>query len=155
MHLISLGINTLFFLIHFVFSSRSLVAWFILNLPALLIEFWFERIGRPTHDNGDLKRSGEDLEAKGLTEWMWDITYWTWFCVVLAALVGNKAWYAWAAVPAYSAWLAFTTFTGARKGLAGMGGVPTEAEGASTGPAGQSKRQAKMEKRGGQRMQYR
>jgi hypothetical protein len=58
-------------------------------------------------------------------------------------------------VPAYSAWLAFTTFTGARKGLAGMGGVPTEAEGASTGPAGQSKRQAKMEKRGGQRMQYR
>jgi hypothetical protein len=155
MHLISLGINTLFFLIHFVFSSRSLLAWFILNLPALLIEFWFERIGRPTHDNGDLKRSGEDLEAKGLTEWMWDITYWTWFCVVLVALAGNRAWYAWAAVPAYSAWLAFTTFTGARKGLAGMGGVPAEAEGTSTGPAGQSKRQAKMEKRGGQRMQYR
>jgi hypothetical protein len=94
MHMISLGINVLFFIVHFLFSSRSILAWFILNLPALIIEFWFERIGRPTHANGDLKRSGEDLEAKGLTEWMWDITYWTWFCVVLAALAGNKAWYA-------------------------------------------------------------
>lgn len=155
MHLISLGINLLFFIVHFLFSSRSLFAWFILNLPALVIEFWFERIGRPTHANGDLKRSGEDLEAKGLTEWMWDITYWTWFCVVLAALVGNKAWYAWVMVPAYSGYLAFTTFTGARKGLAGMGGATPEGEGATSGPAGQSKRQAKLEKRGGQRMQYR
>jgi hypothetical protein len=73
MHMISLGINLLFFIVHFLFSSRSLFAWFILNLPALVIEFWFERIGRPTHANGDLKRSGEDLEAKGLTEWMWDL----------------------------------------------------------------------------------
>jgi hypothetical protein len=155
MHMISLGINLLFFIVHFLFSSRSIFAWFILNLPALIIEFWFERIGRPTHANGDLKRSGEDLEAKGLTEWMWDITYWTWFCVVLAALVGNKAWYAWAAVPVYSGYLAFTTFTGARKGLAGMGGVAAEGESAANGPAGQSKRQAKLEKRGGQKMQYR
>ena len=155
MHMISLGINLLFFVVHFLFSSRSLFAWFILTLPALVIEFWFERIGRPTHANGDLKRSGEDLEAKGLTEWMWDITYWTWFCVVLAALVGNKAWYAWVMVPAYSGYLAFTTFTGARKGLAGMGGGATDGGVAASGPAGQSKRQAKLEKRGGQRMQYR
>lgn len=140
-------------MIHFLLSSRNLTAWFVLTLPSLLIEFWFERIGRPTHDNGDLKRAGEDLEAKGLTEWMWDITYWSWGCIMLAALVGNKAWYAWAVVPLYSGWLAFTTFTGARKGLAGMGGGTDE--GASSGAAGQSKRQAKMEKRGGQKMQYR
>ncbi|KAM0715023.1 hypothetical protein Q7P37_009488 [Cladosporium fusiforme] len=152
-HMISLGVNAFFLLINFLFSSRSLTAWFVFTLPAFLIEFWFERIGRPTFDNGDLKRSGEDLEAKGLTEWMWDITYWTWFCIGLSALLGNKAWYAYVVVPLYSGWLAFTTFTGARKGLAGMGGG--ESEGAASGPAGQSKRQAKMEKRGGQKMQYR
>lgn len=153
MHLISLGVNAVFLVIHFLLSSRNLSAWFFLTLPALLIEFWFERIGRPTFDNGDLKRAGEDLEAKGLTEWMWDITYWTWFCVGLAALLGNKAWYAYIVVPLYSGWLAFTTFTGAKKGLAGMGGG--ESEGAASGAGGQSKRQAKMEKRGGQKMQYR
>lgn len=120
-----------------------------------MIEFWFERIGRPTYADGDLKRSGEDLEAKGLTEWMWDLTYWTWFCVGLATLIGNKAWYAYVVVPLYSGWLAFTTFTGVRRGMSGMGGGADASEGASSGAAGQSKRQAKMEKRGGQKMQYR
>lgn len=156
MHLLSLSINLSFLLIHLLLSSRSIWAWFILALPSLVIEFWFEHIGRPTFsDNGDLKRAGEDLEAKGLTEWMWDITYWTWVCVVLAALVGNKAWYAWVAVPLYSGWLAFTTFSGARKGLAGMGGQSEDAAAGGAAAPGQSKRQAKMEKRGGQKMQYR
>lgn len=56
-------------------------------------------------------------------------------------------------MPLYSAWLAYTTFTGARQGLAGMGGAGAGTEGTAAG--GQSKRQAKLEKRGGQRMQYR
>lgn len=61
------------------------------------------------------------------------------------------------AVPLYSAWLAYTTFTGARQGLAGMGGAGAGAGAGAEGaaPGGQSKRQAKMEKRGGQRVQYR
>lgn len=57
-----------------------------------------------------------------------------------------------ALAPLYSAWLAYTTFTGARSGLMG-GGMP--ADGGAAQPAGQSKRQQKMEKRGGQRVQYR
>jgi len=100
----------------------------------------------------ELKRAGEDLDAKGLTEWMWDVVYFTWGVVGLAALAGNWVWYLFTAVPLYSAWLAYTTFSGARQGLTGMGGGQT-ADGSSTGA--QSKRQAKMEKRGGQRVQYR
>ena len=41
----------------------------------------------------ELKRAGEDLDAKGLTEWMWDIVYWTWGVITLAAIFGKWAWY--------------------------------------------------------------
>lgn len=53
----------------------------------------FERNSRPKYNGKELKSAGDDLEAKGLTEWMWDVVYWTWGCVVLAALVGDWAWY--------------------------------------------------------------
>lgn len=54
-------------------------------------------------------------------------------------------------VPTYSVYLAYTTFTGARQGMAGLAGPGAAEEGVTT----QSKRQSKLEKRGGQRMQYR
>lgn len=96
-HLISLGVHTLFLLLSWLFFTRSLLAWFLLSLPSLLIEFWFERIGRPMFvgegSAKELKKAGEDLEAKGLTEWMWDVIYWTWGCTALAAVAGNWAWY--------------------------------------------------------------
>lgn len=125
------------------------------TFPAMGIEFWFERIGRPTYTasptgSQDLKRAGEDLEAKGLTEWMWDVVYWTWGVTVLVALAGDWAWWLYLAVPIYTVWLAFTTYSGIRKGFGGIG-----ADGAGDGAGGQSKRQAKLEKRGGQKMVYR
>ncbi|EON65596.1 hypothetical protein W97_04834 [Coniosporium apollinis CBS 100218] len=134
------------------FTTRSLTLYLVLSAPSLIIQFWFERIGRPTYGAapGDLRRSGEDLEAKGLTEWMWDVLYWTYICLGFAAILGDWAWWSWAAVPAYSAWLAYTTFVGARQGMAGMAGA-----GGEGGDSAQSKRQQKMEKRGGQKMQYR
>jgi len=52
----------------------------------------------------------------------------------------------------HSIWLAWTTFGGMRRGLAGMTGHGG-AEGANGG--GTSNRQKKMEKRGGQKVQYR
>lgn len=63
------------------------------------------------------------------------------------------------AVPLYSAYLAYSTFTGARQGLAGMmGGVQAQeadGRGSASGSGATSKRQQKMEKRGGQKVQYR
>ena len=156
LHLISLGVHAFFLLVGRLFLKRSLLAWFLISLPSLGIEFWFERIARPTYVNEgngiELKRAGEDLDAKGLTEWMWDVVYFTWGVVGVAALAGNWVWYLFIVVPLYSAWLAWTTFSGARQGLAGMGGSQA-ADGKSSGA--QSKRQAKIEKRGGQRVQYR
>jgi len=76
----------------------------LLSAPALLIEFWFEKGSRPTYapitegfnaGPGELKRSGEDLDAKGLTEFLWDVLYWTWGCLALAGIVGDRAWSLW------------------------------------------------------------
>lgn len=59
-----------------------------------------------------------------------------------------------AVIPAYSAYLAYTTFVAARGGMAGLAGAGGDGT-ASTGQGGASKRQAKLEKRGGQKVQYR
>ena len=93
-----------------------------------------------------MRRGGEDLEAKGLTEYLWDVSYWTYGCVLAAAVLGDWAWWFYAVVPAYSAWLGWSTFMGVRQGFA------PDAAGVEQ-PVG-SKRQAKLEKRG-QRVAYR
>ncbi|KAL9577253.1 MAG: hypothetical protein Q9212_006483 [Teloschistes hypoglaucus] len=156
-HLISLAINAFFILLRLVlFRASSTRATYllygILSLPAVVIEFWFERIGRPViAANGELKKSGEDLEAKGLTDYMWDVLYWTWGCTITAAVFGNKAWYGWIVVPLYSTWLAWSTFGGMTEGMAGMAGKSSNAEGTNGTP---SNRQKKMAKRSEQRYQY-
>ena len=136
------------------YTRNTLLLWVVLSLPAWVIEFWLEKIGRPTYaENGELKKSGEDLEAKGLTDFMWDLIYWTWACIAAAAMIGNKAWWMYAVVPAYSIWMAATTVIGMRNGMAGMTG---QEHGASqdADAGGDSKRQRKLEKRGGQKVQY-
>ncbi|KAF2019834.1 hypothetical protein BU24DRAFT_459463 [Aaosphaeria arxii CBS 175.79] len=132
------------------FTRRSLLLYLLFSSPQLLIQFYFERLSRPIYDaaNGSLKRAGEDLDAKGLTEWMWDVVYWTYGCVVVAAVVGDYGWWLWAVVPAYSVWLAWSTYRGVRGGFTDAAGVPQPG-------AAASKRQAKLEKRGGQRVAYR
>lgn len=77
---------------------------------------------------------------------MWDVTYWTYGNLVLVALLGDWAWSFYVVVPAYSVYAAWTTYTGMRGGFTDAAGVPQP---------GASKRQQKMEKRGGQRVQYR
>lgn len=151
-HLISLGVHVFYLLFALIlFRNRyRLLTYSFCVAPALAIEIYFERLGRPTHDSqGDLKRAGEDLEAKGLTEWMWDVVYWTWACIALVALVGDRAWWLYLAVPAYTVYLLVTTWGKVKGGVGGLMGQGDE------NLASQSKRQAKLEKRGGQRMQYR
>lgn len=93
------------------------------------------------------------MGASGLTEYMWDILYWTWGCIGAVCMFGDRAWWLWIVVPLYSVWLAYTTLTGMRSGFAGMGGGGDGSDQATA--AGESKRQKKLEKRGGQRTQYR
>lgn len=86
---------------------------------------------------------------------MWDVTYWTWGCIGAACLFGDRAWWLYLAVPVYSGYLAWTTFFGMKNGLAGLGGAGSEdVSGVGAGTGAASKRQQKLEKRGG-RVQYR
>ncbi|KAL1977486.1 hypothetical protein VTN31DRAFT_345 [Thermomyces dupontii] len=150
-HLITFILHTVFLLLHFLFNRpRSLKPYFALTLPALGIEFYLERLGRPRYhsQDGSLRSAGADLGARGLTEYMWDVLYWTWGCMGAVCVFGDGAWWLWIAVPLYSIWLVVTTVSGMRKSFAGLGGVD--------GPAApMSKRQQKLEKRGGQHVQYR
>ncbi|KAF2124230.1 DUF788-domain-containing protein [Dothidotthia symphoricarpi CBS 119687] len=148
---LTLGFHTLFWVLRLLFgplSRRSLVLYVLLSAPQALINFSFERSSRPTiNANGAVARPGDDLSAAGLTEYLWDVTYWTYFCILLAALLGDKGWWAYVVIPAYSVYAAWTTYTGMRGGYQDAAGVQQ--------PAVASKRQAKMEKRGGQKVAYR
>ncbi|RMZ66427.1 DUF788 domain-containing [Pyrenophora seminiperda CCB06] len=129
------------------FSRKSLVLYLLLSAPQLLIQLYLERLSRPSFTaDGAVKRPGEDLDAKGLTEYMWDVVYWTYACIIMTALLGDYAWFLWAVIPAYSVYAAWGMYTGMRGGYQDAAGVPQPQA---------SKRQAKMEKRGGQKMQYR
>ena len=131
-------------------SRNSYILYAILSVPALIVEFWFQNIGAPSYgSDGELRRAGEDLEAKGLTEFLMDIFWWTLGVTVVAGVFGNKIWWFWSLAPIYGAYLAFTTYKSMSQGMAGMSG---QSEGAD---AATSNRQKKLEKRGGQRMQHR
>lgn len=146
-------LNTLFILLRFFLLSRALTPYLLLSAPALVLEFYLDRLGRPSHAaNGSLRRSGEDLDAKGLTEFMWDIVYWTWINIVLVIIFGDRAWWLYLVVPAYSVYLAATTVGGIKGMMGGLGGA--SGDGAAAQEA-ESKRQKKMEKRGGQKVTYR
>jgi len=148
-HLISAVLHSLFILLRFFLLSRSLTPYLILSAPALVLQFYLDRLGRPSYAaDGSLRRAGEDLEAKGLTEFMWDIVYWTWINIVLVIVFGDKAWWLYLVVPGYSVYLAATTVGGMKGMLGGIG------DGAAA-PETESKRQKKMEKRGGQKVAYR
>lgn len=145
-HLISALLHALFLALHFMFQRpRSLKPYLILAVPTLLIEFYLDRVGRPTYNgDGSLRSAGEDLNATGLTEYMWDVLYWTQGCIVAVCLFNDRAWWLWAVVPVYSIYLAYTTVMGVKKGFSGMGGG--NAGGEDEDP--KSKRELKKEKRG-------
>jgi len=152
-HLITLAIHGIFILLRFSLrGSLSLKRYALLSAPGLLIEFYLERLARPSYNvDGSLRRAGEDLDAPGLTEFMWDIVYWTWINLILVIVLGNRAWWLYLVVPSYAVYAAVTTASGLKGMLGGMAGGGSEAE-------TQSKRQTKMDKRGGtggQRVAYR
>jgi hypothetical protein len=175
-HVTSLCIHFFFLLLRALtfrrtFFRSSALLYITLSIPGALVELWLERIGRPVFEGTnppELRRAGEDLDAPGLTEFLWDVLYWTWGCLMFAAALGDWAWSLWVSwalrdgtwlteqivIPLYGAYSAYSAYASMRKGFGGMGGEPAEGEGEGAS-SGVSKRQQKMEKRGGQRVQYR
>ncbi|OCT46338.1 DUF788 domain protein [Cladophialophora carrionii] len=155
-HLITISLHALFLALSFTLRrSLSLWLYLLLCLPAILIEVYLDLLARPTyHPSGDLKRPGEDLDAKGLTEFMWDILYWTWINMVVVIIFGNRAWWAYLVVPAYAVYSVVGAARGVKSMMGGIAGGAGDGDGAEATQS-TSKRQSKMEKRGGQKVMYR
>jgi hypothetical protein len=132
--------------------NLSLKRYILFTLPALLIEAYLHILAQPTHaPDGTIRSGGSDLAEKGLTEFMWDVVYWTWINMLIVGVVGNWGWWFYGVVPCYAVYCV----VGAARGVRGLLGGGAAGGGEGDGAAAGSKRQAKMEKRGGQRVAYR
>lgn len=122
LHIGTLIVNTLFVLSNLVFKRRSLLLYVVLSIPSFVCEFVLENTGRPRYDASTkaLKTSGEDLNASGLTEYMFDVIWVTWASVFFVIFFGNWAWLVWCIVPAYGAFKGYSLFGAARGMAAGM-----------------------------------
>lgn len=124
LHLASLALNLAFILFSLLFRSRSLVTYGVLSIPAFAAQYVLESSGRPKYTtlNGktSLRTAGEDLGAPGLTEYMFDIIWVTWACLISALLVGNKGWWLYAVVPVFAVWKGWGLL-GMARGVIGAG----------------------------------
>lgn len=130
LHIGTLTINGVFILFNLIFKRRSLVAYLILSIPAFVAEYILETTGRPKFDatTKALRTAGEDLAAPGLTEYMFDIIWVTWFCLVSVILFGNWGWLVWAVVPVYGGYKGYGLLGMARGMMGGAqkGQMPDE-----------------------------
>ena len=149
MHLISLLVNAVFTLIRFFFfksscTFSSYILYVSFSLPTAAIQLWFEKNGRPRDG-----RAADDLDAKGATEYMFDVLWWTWGTMIAVMLFGDRAWWMWIATPIYLIYLSITTFRGVRQTMGGFGGQESAAD---EGPTSNRQRKiAKKNERGGNR----
>jgi hypothetical protein len=136
LHIGSAIVNGLFLLGHYFFRNRSAFWWFLLSIPSWVCQFTLERTGRPSYDpaTGALKSSGEDLAAPGLTEYLFDIIWYTWGTIILVTFMGNQFWFILAAVPAFGAYKGWSLW-GAARSLGQLNGMET----AAAPPAGNRK----------------
>ena len=130
LHIGTLSVNALFILFNLLLKRRSILAYGILSIPSLVAEYILESTGRPKFDPSTkaLKSSGEDLAAPGLTEYMFDIVWVTWFCLVAVILFGNWGWIFWSVIPIFGAYKGYGLFGMARGMMGGAqaGQVPQE-----------------------------
>ncbi|KAI7867634.1 hypothetical protein BDF14DRAFT_1881504 [Spinellus fusiger] len=98
--------------------------------------------GQSRYDaSGTLITSGDDLNAEGLTAYMFDIIYVTWATHLTTAFISNKFWYMYLVIPGYAGYKILPMI------LSYFGNSSPAPE--SNDTEGKSKRQAKIEKRQG------
>ncbi|KAI0481224.1 hypothetical protein GGR56DRAFT_310727 [Xylariaceae sp. FL0804] len=121
LHLGTIIVNALFFLLNLIFRRRSMLLYILLSIPSFVCEYVLEVSGRPKYEQSTnaLKTAGEDLSAPGLTEYMFDVIWVTWASVLLVTFFGNWGWLLWTVVPAYGAVKGYSLL-GAARGMAAM-----------------------------------
>lgn len=94
-HTLSLAVNSVAIFVLFLFHRpASKLPYLLFSTPLYLCQYIIEKTGRPQYQNGTLVNSGLDLKQAGLTEYFFDIIYFTLLCDVLMIIFGsNKVWY--------------------------------------------------------------
>ena len=130
LHIGTLTFNTIFILFSIFIRRRSMLAYGILSIPSLVSEYILELTGRPKFDPSTkaLKNSGEDLAAPGLTEYMFDVIWVTWFCLISVIIFGNWGWLVWGVIPGFGAYKGYGLLGMARgmTGAAQAGQMPQD-----------------------------
>jgi len=100
-------------------------------------------MGRATWDAlGTIIDGGDDLNAPGLTSYMFDVTYVTWFVQVGVALISDVFWWIYMVIPLFAVYKLFSLLMGFRSSMGG--GMQDETDSTSS----LSKTQLKKQKRG-------
>ncbi|KAI9312813.1 hypothetical protein BX666DRAFT_2030695 [Dichotomocladium elegans] len=124
------------------FTTSQMILYVLTSGLSIFLYSTLESSGRPRYDaTGTLISAGDDMNAEGLTAYMFDIIYVTWFTQVMVAFVSSKFWYTYLVIPAYASYkLGPMAWSFLRRSSAASRDAPPE--------AAKSKRQQKMEKRG-------
>lgn len=109
LHQITTGILVLCFGLIWLFQRpKNYYPFLIFQSPLLGCEWFLEKIGRPVfkYDTvsqyDKLVKSGQDLSQLGLTEYLFDVIYFTWILDILVLIIGrNFVWYIWLVVPGF------------------------------------------------------
>ncbi|KAI9466792.1 hypothetical protein BJY52DRAFT_1234373 [Lactarius psammicola] len=84
-------------------DSKKAVLFYFLSLA--LSQFLYQhlkKLGTPRRDStGNLVSPGDDLNQPGMTEWMFDILYISWFAQVGAAIFGEWFWWIYLVIPIF------------------------------------------------------
>lgn len=159
-HLITWASYTIFTFFNFYLNRPASSKFFIITaFPVLGSLFVIEKTGRPRLDpQGKIIRQGQDLQQEGLTEYLFDIIYYTIILNVLTVLFNSsKIWWLYWAVPGFAAYKIYGLINAGRQMFGGgaKSGAQVE-EFDEKKEQGKSKRQQKREARGDKpKMKYR
>lgn len=162
-HILSGAINAIAIIAVFLLKRPANYKPFvILSIPLAFSQFTIEKSGRPVYgSDGRLVKTAIDLSQEGLTEYLFDIVYFTLIEDILMVLFGsNKVWWLFVAIPVFAIYKAWgilkygkSLLGGFGGGAGGAGSLPDangeldQQQQGGVGVPGKSKRQAKLEAR--------
>lgn len=149
----------IFFISNFYFNRPKSSKLFILTaFPVFGSLFIIEKTGRPKEDSkGVIIRPGADLHQEGLTEYLFDIIYFTVGINFLTVLFNSgKPWWFYWAVPIFAGYKLYSLFKAGKEMFGGGAKSGQQVNEFQNKEAEKSKRQQKREARGDKpKMKYR
>ncbi|KAH9978014.1 DUF788-domain-containing protein [Lactifluus volemus] len=123
--------------------SKKAITFYCLTLAlSQFLYQYLKKTGTPKRDpTGNLVSPGDDLNHPGMTEWIFDILYISWFAQVGSAILGEWFWWIYLAIPIFVIYKLWNTLSPM---LFGRSSSVAEGEPMQEGL---SKRQEKMKKR--------